>query len=84
MIQVKRKEKETAESLIRRFSRRVQQSGVLRQVRKIRFHHAEKSRDKRRNEALYKVDIRKEINRLKKLGKFDDEALREIKKKMNR
>ncbi|MEK7181623.1 MAG: 30S ribosomal protein S21 [Patescibacteria group bacterium] len=84
MIQVKRKEKETAESLIRRFSRRVQQSGVLRQVRKMRFHQTEKSRVKRRDEALYKVDIRKEISRLKKLGKFDDEALREIKKKMTR
>ncbi len=84
MIQVKKKEKESAESLIRRFSRRVQQSGVLRQVRKRRFHQPEKSRTERRQEALYKVDIRKEINRLKKLGKFDDEALRDIKKKMNR
>ena len=28
MIQVKKKEKETPESLIRRFTRRVQQSGV--------------------------------------------------------
>lgn len=84
MIQVKKKEKETAESLIRRFTRRVQQSGVLRQVRRQRFHQTEKSKDKRRNEALYKVDIRKEINRMKKLGKFDEEALREIKKKMNR
>lgn len=82
MIQVKRKEKETAESLIRRFSRRVQQSGVLKQVRKLRFRVEEKSRDKRRSEALYKVKIRKEITRLKKLGKFDDEALRDIKKKI--
>ena len=82
MIQVKRKEKETSESLIRRFSRRVQQSGVLRQVRKLRFHVEEPSREKRRAGALYKVKIRKEINRLKKLGKFDDEALRDIKKRM--
>ncbi|MEI9966092.1 MAG: hypothetical protein WDN67_00175 [Candidatus Moraniibacteriota bacterium] len=56
----------------------------MRQVRKRRFHQPEKSRTERRQEALYKVDIRKEINRLKKLGKFDDEALRDIKKKMNR
>lgn len=84
MIQVKKKERETAESLIRRFSRRVQQSGVLRQVRKLRFRAEEQSRDKRRSEALYKVKIRKEINRLKKLGKFDDDALRDIKKKLNR
>ncbi len=82
MIQVKKKEKETAESLIRRFSRRVQQSGVLRQVRKLRFRTEEQSRIKRRDEALYKVKIRKEINRLKKLGKFDEDALRDIKKKM--
>jgi ribosomal protein S21 len=82
MIQVKRKERETAESLIRRFSRRVQQSGVLRRVRKLRFRQEEPSRDQRRNEALYKVKIRKEIDRLKKLGKFDEDALRDIKKKM--
>lgn len=82
MIQVKRKDRETSESLIRRFSRRVQQSGVLRQVRKQRFHMEEESREKRRATALYKVKIRKEINRLKKLGKFDDEALRDIKKRI--
>lgn len=83
MIQVKRKERETAESLIRRFSRRVQQSGVLRRVRKLRFRQEEKSKDVRRNEALYKVKIRKEIDRLKKMGKFDEDALRDIKKRMN-
>lgn len=82
MIQVRKKERETAESLIRRFSRRVQQSGVLRQVRRQRFHQPEQSRTKRREGALYKVKIRKQINRLKKLGKFDEDALRDIKKKM--
>lgn len=83
MIHVKRKERETAESLVRRFSRRVQQSGVLKQVRKLRFRQEEKSRPARRNEALYKVKIRKEINRLKKLGKFDEDALKDIKKRMD-
>ena len=82
MIQVRKKERETAESLIRRFSRRIQQSGVLRRARKTRFHQPEQSREKRREEALYKVKIRKVIGRLKKLGKFDEEALKEIKKKM--
>jgi ribosomal protein S21 len=83
MIQVKRKDRETAEGLIRRFSRRVQQSGVLRRVRKLRFRQGEKSKDERRNEALYKVKIRKEIDRLKKMGKFDENALQEIKKRLN-
>ncbi len=83
MIQVKRKERETAEGLIRRFSRRVQQSGVLRRVRKLRFRQGEKSKDARRGEALYKVKIRKEIDRLKKMGRFDENALKEIKKRLN-
>lgn len=82
MIQVKRKERETAESLIRRFSRRVQQSGVLKQVRKLRFRAAEQSKGKRRAEALYKTEIRKEIERLKKMGKFDEDTLRDIKKRI--
>ena len=84
MIQVRKRDREAPESLIRRFSRRVQQSGVLQRVRKMRFRLEEKSRTKRRDEAIYKVRLRKEINRLKKLGKFDEDALRDIKKKLNR
>ncbi|HAV10959.1 MAG TPA: hypothetical protein DCX32_00205 [Candidatus Moranbacteria bacterium] len=83
MIEVKKKPKETAESLIRRFSRRVQQSATLVQARRNRFRRDEKSKTEKRQEAIYKVKIRKEIDKLKKLGKFDDEALRNIKRKMN-
>ena len=82
MIEVRKKEKETAESLIRRFSRRIQQSGVLVRARKTRFRADEKTKREISQEALYKVKIRKEIDKLKKLGKFDDEALRNIKRKM--
>ena len=84
MIHIRKKERETPESMIRRFSRRVQQSGVLQRVRKGRFRQEEKSRVKRREGALYKVKIRKEIDRLKKLGKFDDESLREVRRRLNR
>lgn len=83
MIKVKRKDRETPENLIRRFSRRVQQSGVLMRARKSRFQAEEKSKRQKRNEALYKIKIRKEIDKLKKMGKFDDEALKSIKKKMD-
>jgi hypothetical protein len=82
MIEVKKKERETAESLIRRFSRRVQQSGVLVHARKTRFRTEEKSKRQKRQEALYKVKIRKEIDRAKKMGKFDEEALKDIRRKM--
>jgi len=82
VIEVRKKEKETSESLIRRFSRRVQQSGILPYARKSRFRKDEKSKREKRNEALYKIKIRKEIDKLKKLGKFDEEALKNIKRKM--
>ena len=82
MIQVKKKDRETSESLIRRFTRRVQQSGVLITARKSRFRTEEKSKREKRDEALYKIKIRKQIDKLKKLGKFDEDTLRDIKRKM--
>jgi len=83
MIEVKKREKETAEGLIRRFNKRIQQSRVLAKARKSRFLNRGKTKQEKRDEALYKVRIRKEIDKMKKLGRFDDEALKEIKKKMN-
>ncbi|MFA6184368.1 MAG: hypothetical protein WC682_04695 [Parcubacteria group bacterium] len=83
MIQVRKKDRESSESLIRRFSRRIQQSGVLMQARKSRFQSAKKTKIKQRKEAMYKVKIRKEIDKLKKLDRFDDEALKNIKRKMS-
>lgn len=82
MIEVKKKDRETAESLIRRFSRRVQQSGILIRARRTRFRAEEKSKREKRQEALYKIKIRKEIDKLKKLGKFDEETLKDIKRKL--
>lgn len=83
MIEARKKDRETTESLMRRFSRRIQQSGVLVHARRTRFRNEEKSKREKRQEALYKVKIRKEIDKLKKLGKFDEEALRNIKRKMS-
>jgi len=83
MIQVKKKEKENAESLIRRFSRRIQQSGILKDARKTRFQSSKKTKRQKKEEALYKNKIRKEIDKLKKMGKFDEEALKRIRKKIN-
>lgn len=81
-IEVRRKERESSENLIKRFTRRVQQSGTLMRVRRNRFHTEGKSKIQRREEALYKTRIRKEIDRLKKLGKFNEESLRELRRKM--
>ena len=82
MIEVKRKDRETSESLIRRFGRRVQQSGVLVQARKTRFRADSKSKTEMRQGAMYKAKVKKIADRLKKMGKFDDETFKNAKKKL--
>jgi hypothetical protein len=82
MIEVKKKDRESSESLIRRFSRRVQQSGVLMQARRSRFRLDEKSKREMRAGALYKAKVKKIVGKLKKMGKFDEENFRNIKKKL--
>ncbi len=82
MIEIKRKDRESSESLIRRFSRRVQQSGVLVQARKSRFRIASKTKRQMREGAMYNQKVKKIVNKLKKMGKFDDENFRNVKKKL--
>ncbi|HPN96940.1 MAG TPA: hypothetical protein PLK35_04200 [Candidatus Moranbacteria bacterium] len=82
MIEVKKKDRETSESLIRRFSRRVQQSGVLVQARRSRFRKEEKSKRQVREGAMYKAKVKKMVDKLKKMGKFDDENFKNVKKKL--
>lgn len=82
MVEVRKKDKETSESLIRRFTRRLQQSGVLVTARKSRFHAKKKTKRQLKQNALYKVKIRKEVDKLKKLGKFDDENFKDLKRKI--
>jgi len=71
--EVKRKKGETFEGMMRRFSRRVQQSGKLLQARKIRFYEPEKSRNLQRVSALRRKEITKKREYLKKIGKLKDE-----------
>ncbi len=82
MIQVKKKDRETSEALIRRFSRRVQQSGVLLSARSGRFFTKPKTRRQMRLSAQYRSRVKKEVDKLKKLGKFDEEALQRVKRKL--
>jgi ribosomal protein S21 len=71
--EVKRKRGETFESMMRRFSRRVQQSGKLLQAKKIRFHTSDKSRNLQRASALRRQELGKKREYLKKIGKLKEE-----------
>lgn len=70
-IEVKKQERENTQSLIRRFTRRVQQSGVLVRARKIRFRQRPKSRSAKKAAALRREELRKEYFKLRKLGKLE-------------
>lgn len=82
MIEVKKKDRESSESLIRRFSRKVQQSGVLVNARKSRFRTEDKTKRELRQGAMYKIKVRKVVDKLKKMGKFDDANFKNVKKKL--
>lgn len=82
MIEVKKKDKETSENLIRRFTRRVQQSGVLMNARKSRFRKDKKTRREVRIGAMYRAKVKKVVDNLKKMGKFNEETFKNVKKKL--
>lgn len=74
MAEIKRKKGETFESFVRRFNRKLQQSGKLIQSRKIRFYERPKSRTKTRMDALRRKDITQKREYLKKIGKLKEEG----------
>ncbi len=82
MVEVEKKDKETSESLIRRFSRRMQQSRVLMTARKGRFLAKKKTKRVLRDDALYRKNMKKEVDKLKKMGKFDEDNFKDIKKRI--
>jgi ribosomal protein S21 len=73
MIEVKKKDNESVGSLLRRFSRKVQQSGLLLQARSSRFQERTKSRTERRKSALRRNEIVAQKERDRKLGKLEEE-----------
>ena len=73
MAEVKRKKGESFESLVRRFSKKVQQSGRLLQVRKVRFRTKDKNKTAVRSAAARRSEITAKREYLKKIGKLVDE-----------
>lgn len=72
MVETKRKEGESFESLLRRFSRQVMQSGVLIQAKKVRFRQRAKSPTLTRRSAQHRTKVRTQLDYLRKIGKVDE------------
>lgn len=69
-VEVKKQERETSQALIRRFTKKVQKSGVLIWARKTRFQTRPKSRQMKKRAALRREKVRVEYDKLKKLGEL--------------
>lgn len=73
MVEVRRRENETTGAMLRRFTRRVQQSGILIRARKERFYQFKLTKIAVRERALRRIQLRKEREKLEKLGKLPEE-----------
>ena len=68
MVEVRKKEGESMSGMMYRFTKKIQQSGVLREAKKRRFHQRGTSRLKRKLSALHKASKKKEMEKMRKLG----------------
>ena len=73
-IEVKKATNESNMTLIRRFSRRVQEAGIIRTVKGQRYNERAPSKLDRKTSALNRMKRGKEIERLKKLGKWVEQT----------
>lgn len=70
--EVKKNNNENAVSLIRRFTKRVQGSGVIPRVRSIRYAQRKPNHSRMKKDALVVLGMRKEYELLDKLGKLPE------------
>ena len=67
-VKVAKKEKETVASLIRRFQKAVQKSGVLIRAREKMYRDRNLSEEKKKRKALRREELKKYYERLEKMG----------------
>ena len=67
-MEIKKREGESGTSLMHRFTKKIQQSGILKEVRKRSFHVRRENRNKRRVSALKRAVKKIEIDEKRKLG----------------
>ena len=68
-LEVRKKEKETPQNLVHRFTKTVRQSGVLLEIRKNQFSRRSKSTLAKKRSALRRVELKAEKKKQDKLAK---------------
>lgn len=69
-VDIKKNKNENNLSVVKRFTRKVQESGVLQRVRSIRYLEREKSSNVRKAKKLVSLKKRENFDELVKLGKI--------------
>ena len=82
MVEVKRKPNESIGSLMRRFNRFVQQSGVLLKAKHSKFRQKPMTDRKEKNAAIMGLHLNELRKHLQKRGKYDEDTFEEEKRKM--
>ncbi|MDO8473991.1 MAG: hypothetical protein Q7S62_00330 [bacterium] len=68
-FEIRKNERETNQSLIRRFTKRLKESGILKGAKQRMFKRREKSKELMRAITLRRIVKNKELEKQKKLGK---------------
>ncbi len=74
MVETKRKKGESFESFLRRFSKRLQQSGKLYEVRQKQYITPKITKNKQKLRALVGKKLHSQREYLKKIGKYKEES----------
>ncbi len=69
-MEVRKKENENIGSLIFRFIKKVQQTGILREAKKRRFYKRRENRLKRKLSALHREEKKREMSKARKMGEL--------------
>ncbi|TRZ64380.1 MAG: 30S ribosomal protein S21 [Spirochaetia bacterium] len=68
-MEVKRREGEPTNAFLYRFSKKIQQSGILREAKKRKFRTRPESKLKKKLSALHREKKKKEIAKARKMGR---------------
>ena len=69
VLEVRKKDKETSQNLVHRFTKVVRQSGILLQVRRSQFHKRAKSALAKKRSALRRVSVKAQKKLEEKMSK---------------
>lgn len=83
-MEIKRKQNESVGSLMRRFSRLIQQSRILANAKRARYVEKKPSQRVLKNRAIMREGLRALRKRLERLGIHDEEVFEEEKRKIKR